>query len=109
MISNILMVNDSKTGFLIVGGKQQHESVNIPFIHMGEDQITPVMSVRDLSVNLDSNLKTDIQMTKVCQHAYNHMHNIGRIIIITVSHKKNSSVCKTQLLDQFTISENMIV
>ena len=50
MISNMLMVNDSKTEFLIVGSKQQLERVNIPFIHVGEDQITPVTSVRNLGV-----------------------------------------------------------
>ena len=35
MISNMLMVNDSKTEFLIVGSKQQLERVNIPFNHVG--------------------------------------------------------------------------
>ena len=50
MISNMLMVNDSKTEFLIVGSKQQLERVNIPFIHVGEDQITHVTSVRNLGV-----------------------------------------------------------
>ena len=37
MISHMLMVNDSKTEFLIVGSKQQLERVNI---HVGEDKIT---------------------------------------------------------------------
>ena len=67
MISNMLMVNDSKTEFLIVGSKQQLERVNIPFIHVGEDQITPVTSVRNLGVIFDSNLKMDMQITKACQ------------------------------------------
>ena len=79
MISNMLMVNDSKTEFLIVGSKQQLERVNIPFIHMGEDQITPVTSVRNLGVIFDSNLKMDMQITKACQNAYYHLHNIRRI------------------------------
>ena len=48
MISNMLLVNDSKTEFLIVGSKQQLECVNVPIIHVGEDQITPVTSVRNL-------------------------------------------------------------
>ena len=69
MISNMLMVNDSKTEFLIVGSKQQLERVNIPFIHVGEDQITPVTSVRNLGVIFDSNLKMDMQITKACQIA----------------------------------------
>ena len=50
MISNMLMVNDRKTEFLIVGSKQQLERVNIPFINVGEDQITPVMSEWNLGV-----------------------------------------------------------
>ena len=54
IISNMLMVNGSKTELLIVGSKQQLERVNIPFIHVGEDQITPVTSVRNLGVIFDS-------------------------------------------------------
>ena len=79
MISNMLMVNDSKTEFLIVGSKQQLENVNIPFIHVGEDQLTPVTSVRNLGVIFDSNLKMDMQITKTCQNANYHLHNIRRI------------------------------
>ena len=79
MISNMPMVNDNKTEFLIVGSKQQLERVNIPFIHVGEDQITPVTSVRNLGVIFDSNLKVDMQITKACQNAYYHLHNIRGI------------------------------
>ena len=63
------MVNESKTELLIVGSKQQLERVNMPFIHVGEDQITPVTSVRNLGVIFDSNLK----------YAYYNLHNIRRI------------------------------
>ena len=79
MISDMLMVNDSKTEFLIVGSKQQLERVNIPCVHVGEDRITPVTSVRNLGVIFDSNLKMDLQITKACQNAYYHLHNIRRI------------------------------
>ena len=54
MISNMLMVNDSKTEFLIVGSKQKLEGVNMPFIHVGWDQITAATSVRNLGVVFDS-------------------------------------------------------
>ena len=73
------MMNGSKTEFLIVGNKQQLERVNIPFIHVGEDQITPATSERNLGVIFDSSLKTDMQITKACQNAYYHLHNIRRI------------------------------
>ena len=79
MVSNKLMVYGSKTEFLIVGSKQQLERVNIPFIHVAEDQITPVTSVRDLGAIFDSILKMDMQITKACQNVYNHLHNIARI------------------------------
>ena len=46
--------------FLIVGSEQQLECVNTQFIHVGEDQITPVMSVWNLVVIFDSNLKMDM-------------------------------------------------
>ena len=69
--SNMLMVNDSKTKFLIVRSKQ--------FIHVDEDHITPVTSVRNLGVIFYSNLKMDLQITKACQKAYYHLHNIRRI------------------------------
>ena len=79
MISNMLMVNDRKTEFWIAGSKQQLERVNIPFIHLGEDKITPVTSVRNLGVIFYSTLKMDMQITKACQNAYYHLHNIRRI------------------------------
>ena len=78
MISNMLMVNDSKTEFLIVGSKQQIERVSIPAIHVGDDQITPVTSVRNLGVIFFSTLKMDMQITKACQNAYYHLYNIRR-------------------------------
>ena len=64
MISNMLMVNDSQIELVIVGSKQQIERVNIPLIHVGEDQITPVTSVRNLSVIFYSNLKIEMQIAK---------------------------------------------
>ena len=49
---------------------KQLERVNIPFIHVGEDQITPVITVQNLGVIFYSNLKMDIQITNACQNAY---------------------------------------
>ena len=79
MIPNWLMVNDSKTEFLIIGSKQQLERVNIASIQVGDAKITPVKSVRNLGVIFDSNLKMDQHITKACKSAYYHLHNIRRI------------------------------
>ena len=51
----------------------------IPLIHVGKDQITPVMSVRNSGVIFYSNLKMDMWITKACQNAYYHFHNIRKI------------------------------
>ena len=79
MISNWLMVNDSKTEFMIVGSRQQLERVTIPNIQVGEDRITPATSVRNLGVIFDPNLKMDMHVNKACRGAYYHLHNIRRI------------------------------
>ena len=80
MISNMRTVNDGKTKLLTEGSKQQLEHVNIPFIRMGEDQITPVTSVGNLGVIFYSNLKMNMQNTKAWQYAYYHLHKIRRIL-----------------------------
>ena len=66
MISNMLMMNDNKTELLIVWNKQQLERVNLPFIHVGEDQITHMVSVRNLGVIF----------TQLSSGYANHLYNI---------------------------------
>ena len=120
MIYNMLIVNHNKTEFLIVASKQQFDCVNIPFIHVGEDQITPVTSVRNLGEILD--LKMDIQKPvktptiisttsgkswarKPRTQLYMHLLQ-ARLTTATVwwmdyqrISSRNYSMCKTQLPD----------
>ena len=79
MIVNQLMVNDTKTEFMLIGSKQQLERVQIPSIKVGADDIEPVTSVRNLGVIFDSQLKMDLHVTRACKTAYYHLHNIRRI------------------------------
>ena len=53
--------------------------MNIQSIRIGDDQIPPVNSVRNLGVIFDANLKMDLHITKACKSAYFHLHNIRRI------------------------------
>ena len=54
--------------------------MGIPFIEVGEDQITPVISLRNnCVVFVCPILKMDMQIAKVCQNAFYHLHNIRRI------------------------------
>ena len=79
MIPNMLVANDSKMEFLKLGSKQQLKRVDIPFIRVGEDQVTTVMSVRNLDESFGPTLKMDMLITKACKNAYHHLQNI-RII-----------------------------
>ena len=79
MIKNQLMVNDTKTEFMLIGTKQQLERVQISSIKVGQDDIQPVTFVRNLGVIFDSQLKMDLHVTKACKTAYYHLHNIRRI------------------------------
>ena len=106
MISNMLMVNDSKTEFLIIGSKQQLERVNIPFIHVGEDQSTPVTSVRNLGAIFDSNLKMDMQITKACQNAYYDLHNI-RTIRKFLSQEATCTIIHAFIISQIDYCNNL--
>lgn len=45
-----IMVNDRKTAFWVVVGKQQLGSVHSPSINVGKKQVTPVTSDRNVGV-----------------------------------------------------------
>ena len=136
MIFNMLMVNDNKTGFLIVRSKQQPKRVNIPLIHVGEDS----NHTCDVSANLGVILtptwkwicksqkpaKTPTIISTTSGESENswarkprarwYMHLLkARLTTATVwwmdyqrISSRNSSLCKTQLPNQFSIWGNMI-
>ena len=79
MLVNKLKINDSKTEFLILGSKQQLQKVNIKGVQVGDENIEPVTSVRNLGVIFDQNLAMDKHISKVCRTAFFHLHNIRGI------------------------------
>ena len=46
MLANGLTLNDNKTGFVIIGTRQQLSEVSIHIIHVGDSTVTPVPIVR---------------------------------------------------------------
>ena len=79
MLSNKLKINDSKTEFIILGTSQQLKKIKINHIKVGDTDITPVESVKNLGVVFDDNLKMDKHITKVCSKAFYHIYNIKQI------------------------------
>ena len=80
MLVNKLKINDSKTAeFLIIGSKHQLNKITIDSIKIGDSDIKPVPSVKNLGVLIDSNLSMENLITKTCSAAFDHIYNIKRM------------------------------
>ena len=79
MLSNRLLINDSKTEFIIIGSKQQLSKININEIRVGESTIEPVEVVQSLGMWFDSHMSMDIHIGKVCSKAFRGLYNIRQI------------------------------
>ena len=79
MLSNRLLINDSKTECIIIGSKQQLSKININEITVGESTIEPVEVVQSLGMWFDSHMSMDIHIGKVCSKAFRSLYNIRQI------------------------------
>ena len=79
MLSNRLLINDSKTEFIIIGSKQQLSKININEIRVGESTIEPVEVVQSLGMWFDSYMSMDIHIGKVCSKAFRSLYKIRQI------------------------------
>ena len=76
MLSNHLLINDSKTEFIIIGSKQHLSKININEITVGESTIEPVEVVQSLGMWFDSHISMDIHIGKVCSKAFRSLYNM---------------------------------
>ena len=77
MVTDKLMINDDKTEFLLIGSRQQLAKINTACsITVGEYDIDPSLCVRNLGVWFDSHLSMSTHVTKLCNPAFYHLHNI---------------------------------
>jgi hypothetical protein len=79
MLSNRLLINDSKTEFTIIGSKQQMSKINNNEITVDESTIEPVEAVESLGMWFDSHMSLDIHIGKVCSKAFRSLFNIRQI------------------------------
>ena len=56
MRQNFLKLNDEKTEFLLFGSRQQLSKVSLPFITVGDSEITTSSQARNLGVIFDSTM-----------------------------------------------------
>ena len=82
MRTNKLKLNDDKTEVVLYGTRQQMEKLkksNIFEIKIGNEKTKPSPSVRNLGFHMESQLKSQTHVAKVCGTAYNTLKNVARI------------------------------
>ena len=74
-----LMLNDDKTEFLIIGTRQQLSKVSIQSIKVGQTEVSPVVSARNLGTWFDAHLDMGTHITKTCSSVFYYLYNIRHI------------------------------
>ena len=80
MISDKLMLNDSKTEILLVGSRQQLRKVELDALMVGTSKVPLASSaVRNLGAWFDPELTMNTHVNKLCSAAYFHLFNLRPI------------------------------
>ena len=78
------MLNDDKTEFLIIGTRQQLSKVSIQSINVGQAEVSPVVSARNLGTCFDTHLDMGTHITKTCSSALYYLYNIYLFIYLFI-------------------------
>lgn len=73
-----MLIDDTKTEFLIIGSRKQLAKVTVNSMHVGESIITPV-AVRNLGAWFDDQMSMSVHVGKVCSKAFRSLYNIRQI------------------------------
>ena len=79
LTSNRLLVNPSKTEFLIIGNPQQRNKIQSASIVFCGNVISPSESARNLGVTFDSNLSLTKHISSICKSAYYQIRQLRQI------------------------------
>ena len=79
VFKRFLKLNDEKTEFLLFGSRQQLSKVSLPFITIGDSQITPSSQTRNLGVIFDSTMTLKPHISNIVRISSFHIRNISRI------------------------------
>jgi len=80
MSANLLILNPSKTEFLVIGNPQQLAKLNNPQLTLDcNTTIVPVQKARNLGVIFDNHLSLNSQITALSQSCFYHIRDLRRI------------------------------
>ena len=79
MVANLLKVNEDKTVALVLGSRNNQAKHNITVIKIGDYDITPSPTARNIGAEFDSDMSMVSHVKYTCRIAYYHMRNIASI------------------------------
>jgi hypothetical protein len=79
MIQHRLMINDTKTEFLILGSRQQLKKLTIDGIKIGDANILPAAQVKNLGVIMENTLSMEKQVNKICSKSFYQLYKLRQI------------------------------
>ena len=80
MINDKLMLNDDKTKFLVIGTSKQLSKVFVSSIRIGDVDVIPIHSAKNLGSWFDSHTDKATQTTKTCTSAFFYLYNIRHMV-----------------------------
>ena len=98
MINDKLTLNDDKAEFLVIGTSKKLTKVSVSSIRVGDVDIIPVYSVKNLGPWFDSHMDMATHITKTCGSAFFYLYNIRHI------RKYLTSECTEKLIHAFITS-----
>jgi len=76
MIKDKLILNDSKTFFIIIGTRQQLAKVSVDCLSAGDTSITPAVgAVKNLRPWIDETMSMMTHINKICKAASFHLYS----------------------------------
>ncbi len=79
MLQHRLLINDTKTEFMLLVTRQQLQKVTIDGIKVGEADIQPASMVTNLGVSQDPKLSMGQQVSKVCRNGFHQLYRLRKI------------------------------
>ena len=92
------MFNNDKTEFLVIGPSKQLSKVSVSSIRVGDVDVIPKYSAKNLGSWFDSYTDMATHMTKTCGSAFFYLYNIRHI------RKYLTSECTEKLIHAFITS-----
>ncbi len=100
MLQHRLLINDTKTEFMLLGTRQQLQKVTIDGIRVGDADIKPASMVKNLGVFQDPKLSMGQQVSAVCRRSFLQLYRLRKI-------RKYLSNDATQTLVHAFITSNL--